>query len=88
MNSFSLDGDMQELMHKEQGPFKGLRIYDHNGKRKMIKPRCELCAFAEVLDFDYLLCSKSGLRTLDYGVCNDFNITRSMLSDIYHGCII
>ena len=88
MNSFSLDGDMQELMHKGKEPFVELRVYNHVGKRKIVKPRCELCAFSEVVDFDYLLCSKTGLRTLDYGVCNDFNITRSMLSDIYHGCII
>lgn len=88
MNSFSLDGDMQELMHKGKEPFVELRVYNHIGKRKIVKPRCELCAFAEVLDFDYLLCGKTGLRTLDYAKCDEWNITRNMLSDIYHGCTI
>jgi hypothetical protein len=69
-------------------PLLGFKIYKFNGKKISIKSRCELCAFADIdEDMDQLVCSKTGLFTLDNAVCNEFNITQQMMQDIYQGCI-
>lgn len=66
----------------------GIKIYDHRGKKVNVRLRCELCAFADIIEEHYALkCSNTGLITVDNGLCNEFNITSQMMDDIYHGCI-
>lgn len=90
VDGFPLDGDKNELLNKTSEPLKKVIVYDFKGKQNTIKPRCELCAFCEVLenkdDLD-LLCLKKSQIVDDNHKCDEFNITRGMLDDIYCRCI-
>lgn len=88
-NGFSLDGDMLELLNKTSEPLKAFYVYDYRGKKIKPKIRCEICAFVEIVEDDSfdLLCLKKSQIVDDEHRCDEFNITRSMLSDIYNGCI-
>lgn len=87
---FSLDGDREELLNKTTEPMRAFYVYDFRGKKIKPKMRCELCAFCEIVEdsdsFD-LLCLRKSQIVDDNHKCDDFNITRGMLDDIYHGCI-
>lgn len=88
-DDFPLDGNKDELLNKTREPLIKVIVYKFDGKQKTIKPKCELCAFCEVLedkDLD-LLCLKKSQIVDDKHSCDEFNITRQMLKDIYNGCI-
>lgn len=91
IDGFPLDGNKNELLNKTSDPLKKVIVYKFDGKQKTIKPRCELCAFCEVLedkDLDLdLLCLKKSQIVDDKHSCDEFNITRQMLQDIYNGCV-
>lgn len=94
VDSFPLDGDKNELLNKTSEPIVKIKVYDYKGKQKTIKPRCELCAFCEVVEDEQdddiwtLLCLKKS-QVVDYNhKCDDFNITRALLHDIYCGCLL
>jgi hypothetical protein len=81
-------GDTNELLNKSNEPLIKIVLFNFKGKKQTVKSRCELCAFSEINeDTDLLQCDKTGLLTLDGAVCDEFNITRGLLQDIYNGCI-
>jgi hypothetical protein len=82
------EGGKMELLNNTGVKLAGIKIWDHMGKRVNVKIRCEICAFADVIEeHDALKCTKTGLMTVDNGLCDEFNITKQMMDDIYHGCI-
>lgn len=89
VDGFPLDGDKNELLNKTSEPLIKIKVYDYQGKQKTIKPRCELCAFCEILEDEdlTLLCLKKSQIVDDNHKCDEFNITRGMLNDIYCKCI-
>jgi len=88
-DGFPLKGNKKELLNKTDEPIKKVVVYKFDGKKKTIKPRCELCAFCEIVEDEdlSLLCLKKSQIVDDEHSCDEFNITREMLQDIYDGCV-
>jgi len=76
------------LLNTTKYPLLGIKIFDGNGKKVKIKPRCELCAFVDVVgDEMELVCTKLNIKVFDNAKCDEWNITMKMMDDIYSGCI-
>lgn len=56
-------------------------------KKFKINARCELCYRADFTEDDELYCAFFNSLVADDAVCDDFNITRGLMQDIYLGCL-
>jgi len=75
-----------KLLNETKYPLRGVRMYNHRGKKVNINPLCEWCAFVSINEDDTLRCSKTQTIVPDNGTCDQWNITVQLVDDFYMGC--